>query len=275
MDYKRLKGLKMEDYQHPSEKTAFEALRKLPFIDKLTAQFVKYIVSISALPEIQGNCFRLTRSTCPEIYDSYLTALERLDMPREYPLYAREDYQYNACAFGGDKPFICINSSVLKGMEPDEITAVLGHELGHIKGDHTIFDMMARMLDVVVTKCHIPGGAAAVIMFRIYLMNWFRAHEYSADRAGMIACGGSAPQLSLMTKFMGLKQDMPFINVTEESILAQKTYFDEVNNDIAAKLMCLIQLNGMSHPFTISRIHELYKWNESGDFDALVSKYSE
>ena len=275
MDYYRLKGLKMEDYQHPTEKTAFEALRKLPFIDKLTAQFVKYLVSISALPKIQGNCFRITRNTCPEVYKMYLTALERLDMPKEYPLYAREEYQYNASAFGGDEPFICINSSILRDFEPDEITAVLGHELGHIKANHTIFDMMARMLDVVIAKCHIPGGATAMMMFRICLMNWFRAHEYSADRAGMIACGGSAPQLAVMEKFMGMKRQSPFINVTEESILAQKTYFDEVNNDMIAKLICLIQLNGMTHPYTISRIHEMHKWDESGEFDALINKYAE
>ena len=273
MEYKRLKGLKMEDYQYPGEKKALEALRKLQGIDKITAQFIKLLVQTTSLPEIQGNSFRISLKSCPEIYKLYLTALERLDMPEEYPLYSISSYDYNAFAFGGGSPFVCIHSSMLSDLEPEEIIAVLGHELGHIKGEHSIYDQMARMIKVVLSQIEIPGGGAARVAFQVYLMEWYRAHEYSADRAGMIACGRAAPEISLMSKLMGTGEKLPFVKMTPEDIMAQEIYFEQSNNDLATKLMCVVSQAGMSHPFTALRIKALDEWEKSGEFEKLVLKY--
>ena len=109
MGYDCLQNLCVEDYEYPGEKNAFAVLKKIPILDKVTGAYLKYISQLAIVPEQQGDFYRVTEKTCPEIYKLYKTALKRLDISEEYPLYIKAEYNSaaglikSAWRYEGDK----------------------------------------------------------------------------------------------------------------------------------------------------------------------------
>lgn len=273
VNYGRLKGLRVDDYRYPGEESAFRLLEKIPLLDELAGAYLKGIQETVSYPEIQGNCYRVTAKTAPRLHRLYTTALERLDMDQEYPLYVKADFDYNACAYGGNSPLIMLHSSIANWFTDDEILAVLGHELGHIKGKHTIYSCMIQHLRPLIRM--IPSlGSALDAGFCLAMLQWYRMHEYSADRAGMIAAGCPDAGISVFSRFLGADAKLPDIHVTREDLLAQAAAFEQENENLVAKTYTGMILLGSSHPWNVLRARELHQWNASGEFDSLIRKYA-
>lgn len=271
MEYSALRGLKTEDYEYPGENNAFAVLKKVPFLDQVTAGFLKLQIQTGLLPGIQGDGFRITEDTCPEIYHLYQTALRRLDMPEEYPLYARTEFDYNAFAAGGES-FIVVYSSILNHFQPDELLFILGHELGHIKSGHTIYQNMAENLRSLISQIPMIGQEAAIGLF-FALHKWYRMHECTADRAGAIAAGSVEAGIRGLSRLMGTDERLPLIRFSEEDILRQNDAFEEENEDFITKVICLAQIAGSQHPWSVTRVKRLHEWGESGGFETLIHSY--
>jgi len=111
MKYDRLYGLSAGDYRYPGEDNAFAKIEKVPLLDKLADAYVRLIVELGALPDVEGNCFRVTEKTCARIYKLYELAAMRLDMPSLPPLYIKSSFEINAGSYGGSKPMIVLTSS--------------------------------------------------------------------------------------------------------------------------------------------------------------------
>ena len=139
MSYEALHGLKPEYYQHPGENTAMAIMKKIPLLDTLVKQVIDMSTQMTWVSKIVGDQFRITEKTNPRIYNLYHTALRRLDMPEEYPLYCQLGYDYNAFTTGIDKPIIVLNSSMINALTDDELLFTIGHELGHIKSGHMLY----------------------------------------------------------------------------------------------------------------------------------------
>lgn len=269
--YTRLPGLKVEDYEFPGEKGAFQALKKIPYIDTLMGQYLKLHLQTRVYPEIIGDCYRVTQKTCPQLFSLYQTALDRLDV-QEIPFYIKTDFEYNACLYGGAKPLLQINSSIVDNFDEEELLYVIGHELGHMKSGHAIYHNLATMFNQLLSSIPYVGMQAA---FGVHfaLMMWFRMAECTADRAGVIAAGGIEPAISGLGKLMGVDQRISTVSISTSQLIQQNDSFENDNSDVVTKLMCMLELANSSHPWSVTRIKEIYNWEESGEFDALLEKY--
>lgn len=268
MEYSALHNLKTDDYEYPGERNAFALLKKIPFLDQAVDVYLKLIMEVYALPEVQGNFYRITEETCPEIYRLYKLALSRLDIKEEYPLYAKAEFEYNAYATGGS-PYIVVHSAILQKFAPDELLFILGHELGHIKSGHNIYRNMAENLRKLVANIPVVGQEAALgIFFALY--DWYRMHELTADRAGAIAAGGADAGIRGMGRLMGADSSFPFVHLTTDDILKQNDSFEVANEDLVTKLICFSQLAGSMHPWAVTRVKALHDWSDSGEFNALI-----
>lgn len=271
MNYVSLPGLKVGDYEYPGEDNAFALLKKIPLLDQITSAFLKLSIQTGLLPATQGDCYRITETTCPEVYGLYRTALQRLDIQEEYPLYAKSDFEFNAYAVGGD-PFVVVHSSMLNNFQTDELLFVLGHELGHVKSGHVIYANMAENLRALIAQVPVIGQEAALGLY-FALHNWYRMQECTADRAGAIAAGSIDAGIRGLGRLMGTDERLPLIHFTERDILQQNDAFEEANEDFITKVICLAQIAESSHPWSVTRVKRLREWEESGGFEAVIRKY--
>lgn len=273
MEYECLKAIRTSEYEYPGEANAFSLLKKIPLLDKVTGAFLKYTNQMGWLPEVQGDCFRVTEETCPEVYRIYQKALKRLDMEEEYPLYAKSEYEYNAYTTGGNAPYVVIHSSILKNFTEEELLFILGHELGHIKSGHLIYYTMAQYINLLLSQIPIPGVDVAATGIQFALVHWARMHEYTADRAGVLAAGSIEAGQRGLGCLLGMDAKIPRIRFTVEDMLAQNASFEESNEDVWGKIVSASLIMRSTHPWTVSRIQELEKWREEGGYGELMGRF--
>lgn len=159
-------------------------------------------ISLNLKSECAGNNFRITEKTNPRIYKLYQTALRRLDISDDIPLYSTLDYDYNAYATGARDNFIVVHSSCINDFSDGEMLQLLGHELGHIKSGHVLYHGLANTLNSILASF---GGIAQNVSTGIQyaLMEFNRNAEYTADRAGLIAAGELDAAASQTMKLLG------------------------------------------------------------------------
>ena len=92
--------------------------------------------------------------------------------------------QLNAYTFGlGSPKVIVLYQPMLKVMDAHELKFVIGHEMGHVVYGHTWLNTL------IGGMAGMPSSFGAAIIFTFAFRWWNRACEYSADRAGLVACG--------------------------------------------------------------------------------------
>ena len=273
MSYGRLKGLQPGDFEHPGEKAAMDVLRKIPLLDIAMAKYLDMQVQLTAYAEASGNYFRITEKTNPRIYNLYKLALERLDMPKEYPLFSKLGYEYNASAVGADDPFIFIHSSTINDFSDAEILSLLGHELGHIKCGHVKYYGLARNINSILARM---GGVAPSIAagLQYAIMDWDRKAEYSADRAGLIAAGDINGAVDICMDLLGRSGKIENVDFSVDEVLKQAEDFDIATSDVIGKLLYVSYTMKATHPWSILRLKQIKEWYDSGEYTALIDKFS-
>lgn len=119
---------------------------------------------------------------------SLVAVCERKDMPYTFKI-LNERKELNAMAAPGG--FIYITRALLETLESDdELAFVLGHEIGHIAGDHIRKQLSQAMVGSLLLDI-LTGGASQIvrigsdIMFALYQSGYSRQHERDADTRGV------------------------------------------------------------------------------------------
>jgi len=119
---------------------------------------------------------------------SLVAVCERKDMPYTFKI-LNERKELNAMAAPGG--FIYITRALLEALESDdEVAFVLGHEIGHIAGDH-IRKQLSQAIAGSILLDILTGGSSqlvrigADIMFSLYQSGYSRQHERDADTRGV------------------------------------------------------------------------------------------
>ncbi len=101
----------------------------------------------------------------------------------------------NAYTFGLVSPqVVVLHSALLQVLDADELRFVLGHELGHVRLGHTWLNSL------VGGMAGMPSPSMASVILAMAFLWWNRACEYSADRAGLLACGKPHKAISALVK---------------------------------------------------------------------------
>lgn len=103
--------------------------------------------------------------------------------------------QLNAYTFGlGSPKTIVLYSPMLKIMDAAELKFVIGHEMGHVIFGHTWLNT------IIGGMSGMPTSIGVALIFTFAFRWWNRACEYSADRAGMVACGSAIKGISALAQ---------------------------------------------------------------------------
>ena len=264
----RLPDISSRAYEHPADRSALVALRKLTGFDVILRNIAGLFSDRSLRLLFLASSVRASEQQFPHLYQMLLDGAYVLDLPRVPELFIKQDPLVNAMALGTDKPFIVITTGLIDLMDEDEIRWVIGHELGHVLSGHSVYrTMLFHLIALAARLALVPIawiGLKAVIWG---LEEWFRKSELSCDRAGLLACQDvQAGRRSLM-KLAGGPQ---LTELSADAFLEQAREYDAVP-DVREGLLKLLQLQGATHPFAVVRFAELDRWAASGDYARILS----
>ena len=142
----RLTGISSRAYEHPADRSALVALRKLSGFDTLLRKlFGLFNERAFRLTYLAGSV-RVSERQFPHIHEMVRDGAYILDLPEVPECYVMQTPLVNAMALGRDKPFIVINTGMVELLDAEELRAVIGHELGHILSGHAVYRTMLLFL---------------------------------------------------------------------------------------------------------------------------------
>jgi Zn-dependent protease with chaperone function len=199
---------------------------------------------------------QVTPQTAPEITSLLEVNTSRLQV-EPVNVFLVPSNQLNAYTFGMDSPkAIVLYSSLFKIMDQDEIQFILGHEMGHVKLGHTWLNTLVGGI------AGIPSPMGAAVIMELAFRWWNRACEYSADRAGVLACGKPNKAISALVKL-----EAGSAARTQAGMQSAIQYIEREDDDIMHNLEELIA----SHPMIAKRINEIRNYSNTQAYSHLRS----
>ncbi len=262
----KLVNLSPRAYEHPADRAATAALRAIPGMDAIIARLTEMQYERAFRQLYLANSVKIGPEQLPHIWDSYLHVLDTLDISEQYDLYITQTPIANAFVMGVAKPMIVINSGIVGLLNPNELEAVLAHEVGHILSGHVAY-RTALLILVALGELSLPGLAGLPIMaIRLALLEWYRAAELSADRAATLVV---RDPLIFCRAMMHLAGGPAAQHLNLDAFIQQAQAYEAEEDGMDKGLRFFLEL-GVSHPFPVRRVSELMKWVQGGDFDRII-----
>ena len=185
---KTFPGLSAERFQHPEDQAATEALAGIPGLDLLVSKVMEYgLEKVYYLENIADNV-RVTPRMLPRLHRYLGWGCRILDID-EPELYVTLDPTPNAFTYGHKSPFIVLTSGLIDLLGDEELSFVVGHELGHIKAGHVLYTVLARNIASIISalgQATLGIGSLLGQGLVVALHDWYRKSELTADRAGLL-----------------------------------------------------------------------------------------
>ena len=233
----------------------------------------------SARRQLLGNALRLSPEIAPDVNETISRCARKLDLAAGVEPYVYPGPFFNAASIRpeGQRLLLIVSSSLLEAFDPDELSFVVGHELGHF-----LFSHHRIPVGVLLGGTERIGAGLALQLFA-----WQRYSEISCDRAGIWCAGSLEPATRALFKLAsGLRGDR--IRVRLEAFQSQYRDLEEETTRTsagdrpmrpdwfsthpfsplrlaAAELFAASELmvkGGASRPDLEARVHELMKLME-------------
>jgi hypothetical protein len=255
-------------WEHPADRGALVALRQLKGFDFLLRKMSGMINERAFRLQFLGGAIRVDERQFPRIHRLYTEAGTTLDV-RELPeLFVINSPIWNAVTIGMDKPFIVLNSALVQGLDDEETRFILGHELGHARSGHALYQsLLLWLMRLSGALTWMPIGALGLRAIVAALHEWSRKAELSGDRAGLLAAQDPAVALRVQMKLASGGQ-LGELDTT--AFLAQGTEY-ESSGDLRDSVLKLLLLEAQTHPMAVIRAHELRRWVDEGEYTTIVS----
>ena len=262
----RLTGISSRAYEHPADRSALVALRKLSGFDTLLRKLFGLFNERAFRLTYLAGAVRVSERQFPHIHELVRDGSYILDLPEVPEVYVTQNPLVNAMALGRDKPFIVITTGMVNLYDPEELRWVVGHELGHILSGHTVYrTMLVILLQLASRVAFLPItlGLGAIIWG---LEEWFRKSELSCDRAGLLAGQDVDAARRALMKLAGGAQ---LSELNPDAFREQAHEYDAVP-DMRDSILKILQLQGNTHPFAVVRFADLDYWATHGEYERIL-----
>lgn len=290
MNRKLLGGLDLTHFQHPSDLAAQNSLVQCaaclsPQAQTIIANYEAYLYARHI-----SSSLLVSEDQLPELHALLMEACHILDV-RPPLLFVENDSVINAWASGSKVTFVALTSGLVEKFAQDEILAVVGHELRHIKAQHMYYRALAenarQILATVAAGAEalanggfwltaIVGavGSTAVSNTAARLANslfeWSRAAEFTADRASLLTTQDLDVTINVMAKLAsGLNRQF-----NQQAFMRQAEYFrtfGAASGDYYRQMV----INQDTHPLVVLRAEELRNWAVTHTYKDLTNPQQE
>ena len=263
----RFPGISSRAYEHPADRSALVALRKLSGFDTVFKALSGLLPERSLRLLFLSDSVRVSEQQFPHLYTMLRDACYILDLEKVPPMYVNQDPQPNAMCIGLDEPIIVVTTGLVELLDEEEMRAVVGHEVGHALSGHAVYRTILLFLtNLALRVAWIPLGNVAIMAIVTALREWFRKSELSADRAGLLVGQDLHASMRGLMKLAG-GNHLHEMNVDE--FLKQAEEY-ESGGDLRDSVLKILNVLPRSHPFTTVRAAELKKWAESPDHQRIM-----
>jgi Zn-dependent protease with chaperone function len=264
----RLVDLSPRAYEHPADRAALSALRKVRGFDQMLHWLSGLFAGRSPRLLALASMVRIDANQFPEIHRLIQDGANNLDLSVLPEAFVNYDPYPNATTVGIDKPFLVLNSSLIDLLDEEELRFIIGHELGHILSGHAVYrSMLGTLLTLSRRVFFLPVGYLGLRALVTALEEWYRKSEISCDRAGLLAAQDPAAALRAQMKLAGGSR-LADMDVT--AFLEQAREYD-AQGDLRDGALKLLSLQGQHHPFAVTRAAHLRRWVDSGAYQQILA----
>jgi Zn-dependent protease with chaperone function len=270
-------GLSHHAFQHPLDSQALAALKGVPglatvmkFLSEKTTERFHHARRMS-------HSLRVNAQQYPSLYAKYVRLAQVLDVQKLPALFIENSPNINAYAMGMENYSIVVASGLLDAMEEEEVLAILGHELGHVKCEHMLYNSMAHMLrsygtmgvsllsEVPLVGKVLSGGLG------IALYEWSRKAELSCDRAALLATQDVGATASALGKLAGYSKKYAH-ELNLEAIASQADDYESMKQgSLLVNLVMLNELLDTTHPYPVVRVREVRHYAASSEYANILA----
>ena len=195
----------------------------------------------------------------PEVAAIVEQCRTRLAITDPIDVYVAKRPVVNAYAIGLKAPYaIVLYTGLIEALDRDELAYVIGHEMGHIQYRHTTILALTGQLGIQTFGVPVLG-----YFIRYIFLFWMRVSEYTADRAGLVACGRLDKALSTQLKLMvGTTRAA---NMDVRSIIR---HWRDHDVGVAKQLSDVLS----THPGSDARMDKMVDFAHSGAFPELATE---
>ena len=262
-----LTGISSRAWEHPADRGALTALRELRGFDDVVKAFFGMWNERGFRLQYLAGSIRVDHRQYPRVYQRLTEAATTLDVAELPELYVSQSPVINGQAIGMDKPFIVITTGAVEKLDDEELRALLGHEIGHVRSGHAVYKTIMTILTRwAASLSWLPVGAITLRAIIAAMYEWWRKAELSADRAGLLAGQDPAASLRLLMKLAG-GGDLSQIDTA--AFLEQAAEY-QGGGDLRDSIHKIGMTAWSTHPVPVARAAELRKWIDSGDYGRIL-----
>jgi Zn-dependent protease with chaperone function len=262
------------EYEHPFDEKALDSLQKTTGLDMIIRLFNKHAVERIITIQKTGSGIHITGENYPKIYAILDKVCDIINLPKRPDLYMEWGYNINAFAIGVESPIIVLNSGAVDLLTDDELCCIIGHEVGHIKSQHMLYHQVGQVLPYlgsILGDVTLGIGKLISTPLQYALFHWMRMSEFTADRAGLLACQDIETATRVMMKLSGVPIRY-FDDIKIESFMEQARRFEHLDYANLNKLVKFMSVIERSHPWTVIRAAEMLRWFEGGEYEQVLSR---
>lgn len=264
---RRFPGISSRAYEHPADRSALVALRKLSGFDTVFKALSGLLPERSLRLLFLSDSVRVGETQFPHLHEMLRDACYILDLEQVPLMYVQQDPRPNAMCIGLDEPIIVVTTALVELLDEEEMRAVIGHEVGHALSGHAVYRTVLLFLTNLALKvAWIPLGTVAITAVVTALREWFRKSELSADRAGLLVGQDLNASMRGLMKLAG-GNHLHEMNV--DAFLAQAEEY-EAGGDLRDSVLKILNMLPRTHPFTTVRAAELKKWSQNRDYQRIM-----
>ena len=262
-------GLKADSFRHPLDLEATTALKQIPGIDMIVRNLLGPVAEQVFYVENIASSVLVSEKQLPKLHELLLEACKIMDL--EPPqLYVRQHPAPNAYTFAmrGKQPFIVLHTSLIDMLTPEENQAVIAHELGHLKCDHSVYLTPVNLL--ILAAATVPNvGAILAQAIQAQLLEWVRCAEFTCDRAALLATQNPKVVMSVLMKLAGGSPTLaPQLNL--DAFIAQARAYDDISKTELGEMVKAAQTAQLTHPVPVLRAREIDRWASSKEYENLL-----
>lgn len=257
-------------FAYAGDEEALSALRAVPgaapLLTWLNANYTEQIAHV----ENNENLVRVGPSNFASLYAILLRCCEILSCPVP-DLYVNSSPGIDAFTSGHRKTHVVLSRGIIDLLSADELSFVIGHELGHIKAGHGTYRVLGMLLtsqwDLVSSLVPIPGIGLLRTPLLLAYWEWFRRSEFTCDRAGLLCLQDLPPSQMALAKLAGsipgLEEEFDV-----DSIIGQVEAKREVNKLV--QVVAIMNNLYNTHPLIPLRLKQLREYAASGDLQRII-----
>jgi Zn-dependent protease with chaperone function len=218
-------GLTADKFRHTLDYDATRSLKQLPGLDLAVRTVLGGMAEQIFYLENVATSVLVGENQLPDYFQLLVEAAQIMDL--EPPqLYVRQHPMPNAYTFAmrGKQPFVVIHTALLDLLTPQEVQAVIAHELGHLKCDHGVYLSLANLMVLATSQLPMWGTILAQGL-QNQLLTWVRCAEFSCDRAALLVAQDPKVVMSVLMKLAGGSPKLaPLLNL--DAFIAQAQSYD-------------------------------------------------